>query len=159
MTAFEDIETDRWQDLGTHRFEAADIVEFARRYDPQPFHLDAEAAKRSVLGGLCASGWHTAAVFMRLNIDHQQREAARLSAAGRAVPVFGPSPGVADLKWTSPVRPGDVVRYRQRVTAKRRSASRPGWGLLTTEVEAVREPDGERVFSMGATVMVRTDEA
>lgn len=157
MTAFEEIETDRWQDLGTHRFEEAEILDFARRFDPQPFHLDAEAARRSVLGGLCASGWHTAAVFMRLNIRHQTREAARLAGAGRPVPVFGPSPGVSDLKWTSPVRPGDTVSYRQRVAAKRESGSRPGWGLVTTEVEATRESDGTRVFSMRATVMVRTD--
>lgn len=143
--------------LGSHRFEVEDIVAFARKFDPQDFHLDAERARHSLLGGLCASGWHTAAVFMRLNIRHQTREAARLAGAGRPVPVFGPSPGVSDLKWTSPVRPGDTVSYRQRVAAKRVSGSRPGWGLVTTEVEATRESDGTRVFSMRATVMVRTD--
>lgn len=157
MTAFDAIELDVWDDLGTHRFEEAEIIDFARRFDPQPFHLDPEAAKRSVLGGLCASGWHTAAVFMRLNIRRQRAEAERLAAAGQPVPVFGPSPGVSDLRWSSPVRPGDALRYRQRVTGKRVSASRAGWGLLTTEVEARREGDGERVFSMRATVMMRTD--
>ncbi len=157
MTAFGEIAVGAWDEIGRHHFTAEAIVDFARRFDPQPFHLDEAAAARSLLGGLCASGWHTAAVFMRLNIDRQRQAAAQLAAEGRAVPVFGPSPGVSDLRWSSPVRAGDTIAYRQRVASKRESGSRAGWGFLATEVEAHREGDGEIVFSMRASVMVRTD--
>lgn len=156
MTAFEEIELGRWIEIGRHRFTAEEIVDFAQDFDPQPFHLDPEAARASLLGGLCASGWHTAAVFMRLNVDWQRAETERLRALGSPVLVFGPSPGVSDMRWMRPVRPGDTLGYRQRVVTKRESASRPGWGVLASEVEAMAQ-DGACVFSLRASLLVRTD--
>jgi len=160
VSAFSEIPVGEWVAIGRYRFTEGEILDFASLFDPQPFHLDAERARESLLGGLCASGWHTAAAFMRLNVDWQRAEGERLRAVGRPVPVFGPSPGVTDLRWLRPVRPGDTLVYRQRVAAKRASASRPGWGVLSTEVEAVQHGGSahtEPVFTMRASVLVRTD--
>ncbi|MER2605715.1 MAG: MaoC family dehydratase [Siculibacillus sp.] len=119
-------------DLGAHTFTRDEIVDFARDFDPQPFHLDDEAGRASLFGALAASGWHVACAWMRLWIARQTAEMAARAATGADVPVPGPSPGFDDMKWLKPVLVGDTVAYRTSVVSTRASASRPGWGVLTT---------------------------
>ncbi|TIX94549.1 MAG: dehydratase, partial [Mesorhizobium sp.] len=97
--------------LGSHTFEPEAIKAFARKYDPQIFHLDEEAAKKTVFGGLCASGWHTAATWMKLNLETGvEAGGVRWVGAGPA-PEFGPSPGFKNLKWLKPVYAGETVTF------------------------------------------------
>jgi len=138
--------------LGSYRFTPEEIVTFARAYDPQPFHVDAEAARHSLFGGLCASGWHTAAVWMKLMVAHWERQRQAARALGLAVPSLGPSPGFRDLKWLKPVFAGDELTYTVQIVEARPSASRPGWGLVTQHSTAVNQK-GEPVFAFTGTVM------
>ncbi|GGE19201.1 acyl dehydratase [Aureimonas endophytica] len=153
MSLFSDIVLGARVELGAHRFTAAEIVAFATRYDPQLFHLDADVAKASLLGGLCASGWHTASIFMRLNAEALNRAVERERLAGRPVPDLGPSPGFRDMRWPRPVYAGDDIRYFQTVTAKRPSASRPGWGLIETDNLGLNQK-GETVFAFIGTAFL-----
>ncbi len=141
MTPFEDATVGAEFPLGSHLFTAEDIKRFARAYDPQPFHLDERAAEASHFGGLCASGWHTAAIWMRLMADHMARDRARREAEDGHAHATGPSPGFEDLRWLRPVFAGDTIRYSCRIVAKRRSATRPEWGLLTLEGTGVNQDD------------------
>lgn len=118
-------------ELGSYHFEADAIMAFARKYDPQPFHVDAEAARNSVLGGLCASGWHTCAVWMKLNLEEWTRQAGRPWNGSGPRPVFGPSPGFSNLKWLRPVYAGDTITYTRRIDGHRKLASRPGWRMVS----------------------------
>lgn len=145
MIFFEDAELGFRADIGQHTFTADEIVAFARRWDPQPFHVDADAAKKSLFGGLCASGWHTACMWMRLNVDDLKRRALEAVRAGGPAPKFGPSPGIFDLKWPRPVFVGDTVAYSWTILDKRESASRPEWGIVTYEAEGVNQ-DGQKVL-------------
>jgi acyl dehydratase len=106
---FEDIAVGDRIELGCHTFTADDIKSFARRYDPQPFHVDEAAAARTHFGALVASGWQTAAIWMRLMVEHHRREADAMRARGEPVAELGPSPGFRDLKWLKPVYVGDTV--------------------------------------------------
>lgn len=153
MRYFEDIAIGQRIELGGHTFGAEEIKAFALRYDPQPFHVDEAAARRSHFGGLIASGWHTGAVFMRLNIEHRLREAQAMRARGERVAVLGPSPGFRELKWLKPVYVGDTINYASEVIEARRSNSRPGWGLVTSRVSGSNQ-DGEPVLSLIGTVLV-----
>src|SRR5260370_8917086 len=99
MKVLEDIGVGETSDIGRHMFTAEDIKGFAARFDPQPFHLDEAAAARSQFGRLCASGWHTACVWMRLLIDFRRREDEERRARGHGVAQLGPSPGFRALKW------------------------------------------------------------
>ncbi|WAJ30061.1 MaoC family dehydratase [Antarcticirhabdus aurantiaca] len=144
------------QELGSHTFDADAIKRFAAQFDPQPFHLDEAAATRSVLGGLCASGWHTAAVFMRLNVEYLGRRVAAFAAEGNPMPLIGPSPGFRDLRWPTPVYAGDTVTYRQRVSGKRVSESRAGWGVVSFDVSATNQR-GEDVFGFKGSAFVGTN--
>ena len=101
-------------EIGRFEFTADKIVEFARKFDPQYFHLDAERAKESVLGGLCASGWHVSAAMMKCNVEAIERQARDILTRGEAPPKFGPSPGFRNLKWLKPVYAGDTVTYSMR---------------------------------------------
>ena len=143
-------ETGTTRDLGPHVFTADAIMAFARAYDPQDFHLDPEAARRSHFGGLCASGWHTAAVWMKRMIATRTRDAA-LTAERGPVPQFGSSPGFRDLRWLAPVYAGDTLTYTTTLTDKRASASRPGWGLATMR-NAARNQHGTEVFAFTGMV-------
>lgn len=143
-------------ELGEYTFDAAEIVAFARRYDPQRFHVDAEAAKSSIFRGLCASGWHTASIWMRLNVLNGRREMVRATGYSGPKVTFGPSPGVRDLNWLRPVYAGETIRYSSTVQNKRRSASRPGWGIVTSDARA-ELPDGTPVMTMRGSVLVPTD--
>jgi acyl dehydratase len=98
-------------ELGRVTFTAEDIIRFAEKFDPQPFHIDAEAAKTYVFGALCASGWHTCANWMKSFIGFIGREIERLKAEGIAPPMIGPSPGFAELQWLKPVFAGDTITF------------------------------------------------
>jgi acyl dehydratase len=117
-------------DIGSHVFSAEDIIEFARTYDPQPMHTDPERARSSIYGGLIASGWHTAATYMRLLVDSVIVGAESLG-----------SPGVENLRWLRPVRPGDTLRGRFTVLEARTSQSRPDRGIVRSRGEMVNQND------------------
>ena len=131
MKFFEDIRVGETVEIGSHVFTAEDIKTFAQRFDPQPFHVDDEAAARSHFGRLCASGWHTACVWMRLLIDRRRREDDERRARGEAVAQLGPSPGFRDLQWLKPVYVGDTVLYGSEVIETRPLNNRPGWGMIS----------------------------
>ena len=116
----------------------ADIIEFAVRYDPQPIHVDPAAATAGPFGGLIASGWHTVGLVMRVLVE-------RFLARGAALA----SPGVDELRWLKPVRPGDALQVRVTVLTATRSRSKPDRGLVRTSIEAVNQR-GEVVMSMTA---------
>jgi len=148
---FEDREIGETSELGNHTFTKDDIIAFARLYDPQPFHLDEAAAKASLFGGLAASGWHTAAHYIRHFIGHRQQGEARMRAAGTRYAVYGPSPGFKNLRWLKPVMAGDTVSYRARVISKIDLKSRPERGLMVTESQG-RNQKGEVVFTINSQV-------
>jgi acyl dehydratase len=157
-TAFERIAVGEPRVLGSHAFTAEEIKRFAAAYDPQRFHMDEEEAKASTFGALAASGWHTASAMMRLLVGSIAREAEAARARNEAPPRYGPSPGFDNLKWLRPVYAGDTVTYTTTVTAKRPSRSRPGWGIVTSDVAGANQK-GEPVFAVTTQVFVRTDDA
>ena len=157
MNAWDLFAVGHTETLGDHTFTADEIKRFAERYDPQPFHVDGAKAKASVLGGLCASGWHTTAVYMRLNIDSRARQAKNLLEDGGRLPEMGASPGFTNLRWPRPVYAGDTVRFTQTVKLKRKSESRPGWGIVEFGVHAENQ-DGQAVLSFDGAVFCPTDE-
>lgn len=140
--------------LGTHEFTAAEIIRFATKYDPQPFHLDEEIARNSMLGGLCASGWHTASQWMRMMRDAADAMVGQMKESGGPVAEFGPSPGFDNLRWIKPVYAGDNITYSGRTTSCRPSASRPGWWIMKTAQKGVNQ-HGETVFSFDSTGFVK----
>lgn len=123
-----------------------DILEFARRYDPQPMHTDAEAARSGPFGGLIASGWHTTACVMRVLVERYLSHVAALV-----------SPGIDELRWTAPVRPGDVLHVRVTVESAIQSRSKPDRGLVRTFIEALNQRD-EVVLSMRAMNFIQRRE-
>jgi len=150
---FDDIEIGDSLELGTHTFTREEIIRFAEKFDPQAFHLDEAAAARTHFGRLCASGWHTASVFMKLWVAaHQKLEQAAL-ADGRVPAKLGPSPGFEGLRWRRPVYVDDTLTYRRVVTGKTESRSRPAWGLVHSDMLAENQ-DGVLVFSFKGTVFV-----
>ncbi|SMC61840.1 MaoC family dehydratase [Rhizobium sp. RU36D] len=112
--------------IGQKLFSAEDIIRFAEKFDPQPFHTDAEAAKQFVFGALCASGWHTASNWMRTFIEYWEAETRRLLKDGIDPPRLGPSPGFRELQWLKPVFAGDTITYSITALESRPLASRPG---------------------------------
>lgn len=146
MKYFDDINTGDRMALGTHVFTAEDIKRFAAQYDPQPFHMDEAAAAKSHFGALCASGWHTVAVWMNLRVQHGRREDAERSARGEPLAKLGPSPGFRDLKWLKPVYAGDTIAYATEVVEKRVTQSRPGWGIIFSRNTGTNQ-NGELVMS------------
>jgi acyl dehydratase len=143
---------ERWE-LGSHMFTADEIKRFASAFDPQPFHTDEAAAARSHFGALCASGWHTLAIWMRLNVRVMQDKAKRMGAVATRQAKVGPSPGFDDLKWLKPVFAGDTVSYESEVTATRASRTRPGWGLVTMRTVGRNQSGGE-VIAFTAHVFI-----
>ncbi len=142
---FEDLAPGQTRDLGGYTFAADEIIRFAKQFDPQVFHVDPEAAKRSHFGGLCASGWHTAAVWMKLMVDFRRRAREATLARGERPGELGPSPGFKDLRWLKPVYAGDTISFASTFVEKRPSASRPGWGLAFHRNTGDNQ-HGERVF-------------
>lgn len=155
---YEDIELGSRIELGNHKFTKPEIIAFAERYDPQPFHLDEEAAKASLFGGLCASGWHTACIWMRLMIEYEQKLREELVTAGLPAFGFGVSPGFRDLTWPTPVYVDDVISYSVQHLDKRLLKSRPGWGLLVHQDEGVNQ-NGEVVMRMTSNLFVARRES
>jgi acyl dehydratase len=149
---FEDAVIGATVDLGSHTFTREEIVDFARRFDPQPFHLDEAAAKASLFGALCASGWHTAALFIRGIIAARETANAEALAKGVQLATYGPSPGFRDLRWFKPVFVGDTVSYRARLIEKIDLKSRPSRGLLASTVQG-RNQKGEIVVSVMTQVL------
>jgi acyl dehydratase len=138
--------------LGSHEFTKEQIVAFASAYDPQLFHLDEAAGAASIFGSLCASGWHTACVGMRVLVDWRDARRREAEARGVTVPALGVSPGVTDLRWANPVRPGDIVTYSIRVESMRET-KRPAWGLVGHHTRGVDQRDRE-VISFHSLVFV-----
>jgi acyl dehydratase len=134
--AFEDFEPGQVYQLGTYEMTEAEILDFADRFDPQPFHTDPQAAVASPFGGLIASGWHTASVFMRLYVDAVLADSLSMG-----------SPGIEQLRWLQPVRPGDVLTGRFVVEGVQPSARRADRGtvLFRGEMDNAR---GETVLTM-----------
>ena len=118
-------------EIGSHTFEAEETIRFASAFDPQPFHLEEDAARASVFGRLSASGWHTVSIWMRKQRDHHAKSMAERAAKGLPMPEFGPSPGFTNLKWLKPVFTGDTITYFNETISCRASQSKPGWYVLT----------------------------
>jgi acyl dehydratase len=158
MGFYEDIAVGQKTVLGTHTFALDEIKSYARRFDPQPFHVDEEAAARTHFGGLCASGWHTATIWMRLMVHYHRRQVEERRARGQRVAQIGPSPGFRDLRWLRPVRPGDTLTYAAEIIEMRLSKSRPGWGLITLQNSGTNQA-GETVLSWISTAFVQRRSA
>ena len=140
---FEDFPVGEIKEYGDRLVTADEIVAFARRFDPQSFHLDAEAAKDSQAGGLIASGWHTASLLMRMTCDEFLLRSASQGA-----------PGVDEVKWIKPVRPGECLRVRRTTLGARGSASRPEIGILEFLFE-VLSASGETLMSQKNVMFIR----
>jgi acyl dehydratase len=135
---FEDFAVGDVMELGSVSVSEEEIVDFASRYDPQPFHVDREAAKASPFGGLIASGWHTTALFMGLYVRAVLLDSASLGSSG-----------VEEIRWTAPVRPGDTLTGRTTVTETRASSTNPGRGTVFTTNEVLNQ-DGTVVMTLRA---------
>jgi acyl dehydratase len=133
---FEDLTPGRVFDLGSIEVTEDEIIEFATRFDPQPFHVDPQAGAASHFGGLVASGWHTCALFMRLLVDGIVSETTSMG-----------SPGMDEVRWTAPVRPGDTLTGTFTVDEARPSASKPDRGIVRSICE-MRNQDGTVVLTM-----------
>jgi acyl dehydratase len=140
---WEDFEVGEAADLGSCSITEAEILIFARKYDPQPFHTDPEAARRSIYGGLIASGWHTCALMMRLSVEAARREEA--AATG--------SPGLDSCRWLKPVRPGDVLTGRSEILETWPSRSKP-IGFVRRRIDMVNQ-HGEVVVRVVGISMYR----
>ena len=138
MRYFEDFQIGEVSELGPVSVTEAEIIEFAERFDPQPFHIDPEAAVESPFGGLIASGWHTTALFMGMFVRGVLLDSASLG-----------SPGVEEIRWTAPVRPGDTLRGSSTVSDVQPSATNPRRGTVITTNEVVNQ-DGEVVMRLKA---------
>lgn len=140
-------------ELGSYTFTADEIIAFAEKYDPQPFHLSEEAGLAGPFKGLAASGWHTCSIWMKLMIAFQIRTAKERIARGLPVGQGGPSPGFTDLRWRVPVFAGDTLTYFSEALEARPSGSRPQWGLLKALNTAVNQ-HGVEAFRFTSTVFV-----
>jgi len=140
---WEDMAAGSVRDLGTVSVTAEAIKDFARQFDPQPFHLDEEAGRHSIFGALCASGWHTCALAMKLTVENFLLEAASMG-----------SPGLESLRWLKPVYPGDTLRLQQSVVESRALRSRPDIGLVRSRWEMFNQ-GGDKVMQMEGYGMFR----
>lgn len=153
MGYFEDMRIGQRRDLGSFTFTGELIKSFASQFDPQPFHLDEEEGRRSLFGGLAASGWHVASVWMKLAVADGLREAADATARGEKPAMWGPSPGFRDLRWLKPVLAGDTVSYAREVESLRTSRSRPEWGVMQVRNTGTNQ-HSDLVFSFLGAVFV-----
>ena len=131
MIYFEDIEVGRESSFGRYEVTREEVIEFATKYDPQPFHLDDEAAAQTYFGRLSASGWHSCAMMMRMMADNMKN----IDQAGLG------SPGIDELRWLKPVYPGDVLRCEAEVIDKKASRSRPEMGSYRSNVRLINQDD------------------
>ena len=130
MRFFEDMEIGVRRDVGSFTFTAESIRKFAAQFDPQAFHLDEEAGRNSLFGGLAASGWHVGSACMKLMVADGQRLSREAAARGEEIAVWGPSPGFRELRWIKPVLAGDTISFSSVIESKRMSEKRPEWGIL-----------------------------
>lgn len=144
---FEDYVEGSTHEFGPITVTEEEILSFGKQFDPQPMHTDPEAAKDSIFGGLIASGWHTAALTMRLLVEEYLSYAASLG-----------SPGVDELRWLQPVRPGDELSVRVTVVETRRSRSKPDRGIVRSFIEVYNQ-DNQIVMDMKATNFMRCRES
>ena len=145
MIFYEDLEIGMTRSFGGYEVTREEVVEFATRYDPQPFHLDDEIAAQTHFGRISASGWHTCAMTMRMMVDNMMNE----KSAGLG------SPGVDQLRWKKPVYPGDTLRCETEILEKRRSASRPEMGIFKSRIRTFNQHD-EMVLEMVSNALMRT---
>lgn len=138
---FDDLQVGQRFVSGTHELDVAQIEAFARQFDPQPFHLDAEAAKDTLFAGLAASGWHTAAITMRLMVERGHPIAGGLIGAS------------AEISWPQPTRPGDILQVESEILEKIPSRSRPDRGMATMRSET-RNQRGEILQILTAKIVV-----
>ena len=144
MRYFEDFTPGHVIELRNHTITRDEIIAFAKQFDPQPFHLDDEAAKKTIYGGLIASGWHTGAISMRLLYDGLVKDTVSLG-----------SPGVDELRWVKPVRPGDTLSARVTVLECIPSRSKPDRGIVRSAVEMRNQHDEVVVTSKGLSLLGR----
>lgn len=144
MKYFEDYEVGHRSSFGRYEVTRDEVLEFAAKYDPQPFHLDDEAAAQTHFGRLSASGWHTCAMTMRMLVDNITQE----KSAGLG------SPGLDELRWLKPVYPGDTLRVEAEIVELRPSRSRPEMGSTHNRVTVFNQ-DGDRVMTMLSIGLVR----
>lgn len=133
---FEDFRPGEVIEFGDYLVTEEEIVDFARRYDPQPFHVDRKAAAESIYGGLIASGWMTGSIMMRLLVDHFIAPASSMG-----------SPGVDEVRWSRPVRPGDRLHVRITIVDTKRSQSKPDRGIVQVQQEMINQ-QGDTVMSL-----------
>ena len=143
MHYWEEIESGQIYTTGTVTIDGADIVEFAREFDPQPYHLDPEIAAQSIFGGHCASGWQVCALMMRLLAD---------TLTEQSIPAVG-SPGVSSLRWLKPVFAGDTLNATINVTDCRESDNHPDYGLIDCAI-SVSNQHGENVIVLETDIMI-----
>ncbi len=139
---WEDFQVGHVDEFGEVTVTKDDILDFARKFDPQPFHVDEEAARQSLFGGLCASGWHTAAIAMRILCDNVLNRSASLG-----------SPGIDHLRWLKPVFPGDRLRLRFVILESRPLNSRPQVGMIRTRWKMINQ-DNEEVAQLEGNIMM-----
>jgi len=155
MPYFDDLQVGQRGELGSFTFTAELIKAFASQFDPQPFHLDEDEGRKSLFGGLAASGWHVGAVGMKLLVAKRRRETEAAEAKGISDPPAGPSPGFRELKWLKPVLAGDTLTYSSEIVSLRESASKPEWGIMQARTTATNQR-GELVYSfIGIAFMPR----
>jgi len=153
MRFFEDLHVGDRRDLGSFTFTADAIKAFAIKFDPQRFHLDEDEGRKSLFGGLAASGWHVGSACMKLLVADGERQAREAAVRGEEVGAWGPSPGFRDLRWIKPVLAGDILGFVTEVLSLRASSSLPEWGILEAQHSGTNQR-GELAFSMVATVFV-----
>lgn len=140
---YEDIEVGSEESFGSYKVSKQEVIDFASKYDPQPFHLNEDFAKQSVFGGLCASGWHTCSMMMRMMVDHMMET----GFAGLG------SPGLDKVSWKKPVFPGDTLSMKTITKEKRESKSRPNIGLVKSEHHVMNQ-HGDVVTEVHSNSMV-----
>ena len=145
MQFYEDIAVGQKQAFGQYEVTREEVIDFASKFDPQPFHLDDEAAAQTHFGRISASGWHTCAMTMAMLVANLKEN--RQAGLG--------SPGIDQLRWKKPVYPGDTLRCESEVIEKRRSASRPEMGIFKSRVAVFNQHD-EPVMEMVSNGLIRT---
>ena len=133
---WEDFQVGETVELGRHTVDREEVIAFAKQFDPQPFHVDEEAAKSSFYGGLIASGWHTCGIVMRMMCDAYLNQSASLG-----------SPGVDSVRWLLPVRPGDTLRATRTILESRASSSKPNMGIVKNRWDVYNQKE-EKVMTM-----------
>ena len=153
MHFFEELEIGARREVGSFTFTAELIKKFAAQFDPQVFHLDEEAGRKSLFGGLAASGWYMVWGRMRSVGPHCPMQMREVFAGGEGLTAWGPSPGFRELRWIRPVLAGDTISFASVIESKRLSDKRPEWGIVQARNSGANQR-GEPVFSLLATAFV-----